>query len=85
MNPTSCVSCGSCSSLDVGGKQKSSVNCNAGEAKAEPAQSPESDGSVDSSPLSNLSFDVSEPQWEDASTHFNLQKFPSYEIDWDSL
>ena len=30
MNPTSCVSCGSCSSSDVGGKQKSSVNCNEG-------------------------------------------------------
>ena len=56
-----------------------------GEAEAEPAQSPESDGSVDSSPLSDLSFDVSEPQWEDASAHFNLQKFSSYEIDWDSL
>jgi len=26
MNPASCVSCGSCSSSDVGGKQKSSVN-----------------------------------------------------------
>jgi len=30
MNPASCVSCGSCSSSDVGGKQKNSVNCNAG-------------------------------------------------------
>jgi len=55
------------------------------EAEAEPVQSPESDGSVDSSLLSDLTFDVSEPQWEDVSAHFNLQKFPSYEIDWDSL
>lgn len=51
----------------------------------EPEAEPESDGSVGSSPLSDLTFDVSEPQWEDASAHFNLQKFPSYEIDWDSL
>lgn len=55
------------------------------EPEAEPALSPESEGSVDSSPLSDLTFDVSEPQWEVASAHFNLQKFPSYEIDWDSL
>ncbi|KAK7385288.1 hypothetical protein VNO78_31003 [Psophocarpus tetragonolobus] len=55
--------------------------------KAEPcaALSPESEGSADSSPLSDLTFDITEPQWEDASAHFNLQKFPSYEIDWDSL
>ncbi|KAG4959009.1 hypothetical protein AAZX31_13G071600 [Glycine max] len=63
------------------------------EAKPEPeasgsgaaALSPESEGSADSSALSDLTFDVTEPQWEDASAHFNLQKFPSYEIDWDSL
>ncbi|CAJ1971783.1 unnamed protein product [Sphenostylis stenocarpa] len=55
------------------------------EPEPEPALSPESEGSVDSSPLSDLTFDVAEPQWEDASAHFNLQKFPSYEIDWDSL
>ncbi|WVY91344.1 hypothetical protein V8G54_036858 [Vigna mungo] len=55
------------------------------EPEAEPVLSPESDGSVDSSPLSDLTFDVSEPQWGDASAYFNLQKFPSYEIDWDSL
>ncbi|KAK7373048.1 hypothetical protein VNO80_06443 [Phaseolus coccineus] len=55
------------------------------EPEAEPALSPESEGSVDSSLLSDLTFDASEPQWEDASAHFNLQKFPSYEIDWDSL
>ena len=51
------------------------------EAKPEPQASAESEGSADSSPLSDLTFDVTEPQWE----HFNLQKFPSYEIDWDSL
>ncbi|XP_061351138.1 ethylene-responsive transcription factor RAP2-4-like [Gastrolobium bilobum] len=57
--------------------------------KVEPSLSPvmtESDGSAGSSPLSDLTFgDVTEPQWEAASEHFNLQKFPSYEIDWDSL
>lgn len=47
----------------------------------------ESEGSAGSSPLSDLTFDdVIEPQWDAAaSEHFNLQKFPSYEIDWDSL
>ncbi|XP_027329960.1 ethylene-responsive transcription factor RAP2-4-like [Abrus precatorius] len=45
----------------------------------------ESEGSAGSSPLSDLTFDVTEPQWEAASEPFNLQKFPSYEIDWDSL
>ncbi|TKY56245.1 Ethylene-responsive transcription factor RAP2-4 [Spatholobus suberectus] len=45
----------------------------------------ESECSAGGSPLSDLTFDVTEPQWEDASAHFNLQKFPSYEIDWDSL
>ncbi|KAJ1392056.1 DNA-binding domain superfamily [Sesbania bispinosa] len=57
--------------------------------KVEPSLSPlvtESEGSADSSPLSDLTFgDVIEPQWEAGSEHFNLQKFPSYEIDWDSL
>lgn len=50
------------------------------EAAASP---PESDGgsSEDSSPLSDLTFgDV-----DDVGDNFNLQKFPSYEIDWDSL
>lgn len=56
----------------------SSLSC-----KAEPSAS--SEGSAGSSPLSDLTFDVTEPQWEDPSAHFNLQKFPSYEIDWDSL
>ncbi|KAE9603884.1 hypothetical protein Lal_00001733 [Lupinus albus] len=46
----------------------------------------ESEGSDSSSPLSDLTFaDVNEPQWEVASDCFNLQKYPSYEIDWDSL
>ncbi|RDX99240.1 Ethylene-responsive transcription factor RAP2-4, partial [Mucuna pruriens] len=45
----------------------------------------ESEGSADSSPLSDLTFEFTEPQWGDASPHLNLQKFPSYEIDWDSL
>ena len=39
-----------------------------------------------SSPLSDLTFaDVSEAQWEGDSDNYNLQKYPSYEIDWDSL
>ncbi|OIV97899.1 hypothetical protein TanjilG_12656 [Lupinus angustifolius] len=46
----------------------------------------ESEGSESSSPLSDLTFvDVNEPQWEGACDSFNLQKYPSYEIDWDSL
>ncbi|MCI31676.1 ethylene-responsive transcription factor RAP2-4-like, partial [Trifolium medium] len=44
------------------------------------------EGSDDSSPLSDLTFgDFAEPQWDNGSEQFNLQKFPSYEIDWDSL
>ncbi|KEH34901.1 putative transcription factor AP2-EREBP family [Medicago truncatula] len=46
----------------------------------------ESEGSEGSSPLSDLTFgDVGEPQWEGDSENFNLLKYPSYEIDWDSL
>ncbi|CAL0305551.1 unnamed protein product [Lupinus luteus] len=46
----------------------------------------EGEGSESSSPLSDLTFaDVNEPQWEGACDSFNLQKYPSYEIDWDSL
>ncbi|OIW16590.1 hypothetical protein TanjilG_02796 [Lupinus angustifolius] len=46
----------------------------------------DSEGSVGSSPLSDLTFDdFMEAQWEAPSEHFNLMKFPSYEIDWDSL
>ncbi|WJX57600.1 hypothetical protein P8452_43144 [Trifolium repens] len=44
------------------------------------------EGSDDSSPLSDLTFgDYAEPQWENGCEQLNLQKFPSYEIDWDSL
>ncbi|MED6125981.1 hypothetical protein PIB30_073831 [Stylosanthes scabra] len=44
------------------------------------------EASDSSSPLSDLTFDdVTELQWDLPSEHFNLQKFPSYEIDWDSL
>lgn len=51
-----------------------------------PPVTTESEGSVGSSPLSDLTFaDVSEPQWEGDSENFNLHKYPSYEIDWDSL
>ncbi|MED6108310.1 hypothetical protein PIB30_022590 [Stylosanthes scabra] len=46
----------------------------------------EASGSDSSSALSDLTFDdVTELQWDLPSEHFNLQKFPSYEIDWDSL
>ncbi|MED6204086.1 Ethylene-responsive transcription factor RAP2-4 [Stylosanthes scabra] len=52
--------------------------------EAEGATSPPESGggsSEDSSPLSDLTFgDVDE-----VGNSFNLQKFPSYEIDWDSL
>lgn len=51
-----------------------------------PPVTTESEGSEGSSPLSDLTFaDVSEPQWEGDSENFNLHKYPSYEIDWDSL
>ncbi|TKY74358.1 Ethylene-responsive transcription factor RAP2-4 [Spatholobus suberectus] len=51
-----------------------------------PPVTTESEGSAGSSPLSDLTFaDVSEPQWEVDSNNFNLHKYPSYEIDWDSL
>nr|ADD69957.1 DREB2 [Caragana korshinskii] len=57
------------------------------EASLSPVLTESEEGSDDSSPLSDLTFgDVTEPQWEAGSEHLlNLQKFPSYEIDWDSL
>jgi len=64
-------------------------NSNSNSCKVEASSSPvttESEGSEGSSPLSDLTFaDVGEPQWEGDSDNFNLQKYPSYEIDWDSL
>ncbi|CAJ2644363.1 unnamed protein product [Trifolium pratense] len=56
--------------------------------KVEVSSSPVSEGgfSEGSSPLSDLTFgDVGEPQWEGDLDNFNLLKYPSYEIDWDSL
>ncbi|CAI8585538.1 unnamed protein product [Vicia faba] len=45
-----------------------------------------SEGSDDSSPLSDLTFgDFGEPQWENCCEQLKLHKFPSYEIDWDSI
>ncbi|KAK4860348.1 hypothetical protein QYF36_021858 [Acer negundo] len=45
-----------------------------------------SDVSAVSSPLSDLTFqDLSEPSWDVAPENFMLQKYPSYEIDWDSI
>lgn len=56
------------------------------QASLSPVMTESDEGSADSSPLSDLTFgDVTEPQWEAGSEPFNLQKFPSYEIDWDSL
>lgn len=63
----------------------SSNKCCKVEASSSPVTT-ESEGSEGSSPLSDLTFaDVSEPQWEGDSDNFNLLKYPSYEIDWDSL
>ncbi|XP_058761515.1 ethylene-responsive transcription factor RAP2-4-like [Vicia villosa] len=54
--------------------------------KVEVSLSPVMTESEGSSPLSDLTFgDVGEPQWEGDSENFNLLKYPSYEIDWDSL
>lgn len=64
---------------------KGVVNC---DIKAETSSSPvmtESGDSGGSSPLLDLTFgDVGEPQWENMTEIFNLQKYPS-EIDWASL
>lgn len=68
--------------------EKGSGSVSEGCCKVEASISPvmtetESEGS---SPLSVLTFgDVGEPQWEGDSENFNLLKYPSYEIDWDSL
>ncbi|XVE60468.1 hypothetical protein DITRI_Ditri05aG0131100 [Diplodiscus trichospermus] len=49
----------------------------------------ESEGSGDSSPLSDLTFsDFNEQPWPEvvsSSETFMLSKYPSYEIDWDSI
>ncbi|KAF5739724.1 ethylene-responsive transcription factor RAP2-4-like [Tripterygium wilfordii] len=47
----------------------------------------ESDGSGgSSSPLSDLTFpDVEEAPWGISPENFNLEKYPSYEIDWSSI
>jgi EREBP-like factor len=72
-------------------KQVGEVGSKASEkcVKVETSPSPvmtESDGSAGSSPLSDLTFpDSDEPQWDIASENFTLQKYPSYEIDWDSI
>ncbi|CAL0319355.1 unnamed protein product [Lupinus luteus] len=69
-------------SLDVKGFENS---CKVETFSLSPVMT-ESEGSEGSSPLSDLTFvDVNEPQWEGPSDNLNLQKYPSYEIDWDSL
>ncbi|XP_021284804.1 ethylene-responsive transcription factor RAP2-4 [Herrania umbratica] len=49
----------------------------------------ESEGSAESSPLSDLTFsDFKEQPWPEVdspSENFMLAKYPSYEIDWDSI
>ncbi|KAJ0257598.1 Ethylene-responsive transcription factor RAP2-13 [Hirschfeldia incana] len=48
--------------------------------------SPESYGSGDSSPFSDLTFvDVEEEQQQTWNVNFALEKYPSYEIDWDTI
>ncbi|XP_010521193.1 PREDICTED: ethylene-responsive transcription factor RAP2-4 [Tarenaya hassleriana] len=44
----------------------------------------ESDGSAGSSPLSDLTFADSDEQGQ-WNTNFALEKYPSYEIDWESI
>ncbi|KAI4307370.1 hypothetical protein L6164_030569 [Bauhinia variegata] len=62
---------------------KGSENCYKVEASSSSA---ESEGSGDSSPLSDLTFlDASELQWDATSDNLNLYKYPSYEIDWASI
>ncbi|GAU24550.1 hypothetical protein TSUD_148910 [Trifolium subterraneum] len=64
--------------------KKGSEGC----CKVEVSSSPVSEGGSceGSSPLSDLTFgDVGEQQWEGDLDNFNLLKYPSYEIDWDSL
>ncbi|KAE9609031.1 putative transcription factor AP2-EREBP family [Lupinus albus] len=69
-------------SLDVKGLENS---CKVETLSLSPVMT-ESEGSEGSSPLSDLTFaDVNEPQWEGPLNNLNLQKYPSYEIDWDSL
>lgn len=71
-------------SVDDLEKGSGSEGCCKVEASISPVMTEtESEGS---SPLSVLTFgDVGEPQWEGDSENFNLLKYPSYEIDWDSL
>ncbi|XP_028757450.1 ethylene-responsive transcription factor RAP2-4 [Neltuma alba] len=72
----------------AGSKDSKPVASEAG-VKVESSSSPattESEGSGSSSPLSDLTFaDGSEPQWDGVLDNLNLQKYPSYEIDWASL
>ncbi|KAL4272662.1 hypothetical protein GQ457_13G021210 [Hibiscus cannabinus] len=57
--------------------------------KLENSSSSENEASAESSPLSDLTFpDFNEPLWPamaSPSETFMLSKFPSYEIDWDSI
>lgn len=47
--------------------------------------STESYGSGDSSPLSDLTFDDTEEEEPSWNENFALEKYPSYEIDWESI
>lgn len=70
--------------------EEKSVDLNKGLEEKSCCKVEEAISSEGSSPLSDLTFgdvdiDVSEPKWEGDSDNFNLHKYPSYEIDWDSL
>ncbi|KAK4559676.1 hypothetical protein RGQ29_008754 [Quercus rubra] len=66
-------------------ESKVSENCCKVEITSTSPVMTESDGSVGSSPISDLTFlDSNEPEWEIGSDNFLLQKYPS-EIDWASI
>ncbi|KAF3957041.1 hypothetical protein CMV_017903 [Castanea mollissima] len=66
-------------------ESKVSENCCKVEITSTSPVMTESDGSVGSSPFSDLTFpDSIEPEWEIASDNFMLEKYPS-EIDWASI
>ncbi|KAM4075089.1 hypothetical protein ACB094_10G143200 [Castanea mollissima] len=71
--------------VEVVVESKVSENCCKVEITSTSPVMTESDGSVGSSPFSDLTFpDSIEPEWEIASDNFMLEKYPS-EIDWASI
>ncbi|KAK7844097.1 ethylene-responsive transcription factor RAP2-4 [Quercus suber] len=66
-------------------ESKVSENCCKVEITSTSSVVTESDGSVGSSPFSDLTFpDSNEPEWEIGSDNFMLEKYPS-EIDWAAI